>query len=228
MQNCVLFVQEMYMLYSNLLPVSDHTCGYIIFDNRCHFVKSTHILYSKTIYSAFQVHLLVLVLTLMHLAHGKAIKQKRSNANEKTSDNCPIQEECKFPDCVNVHIGSIQKDSESTTKDSPIQLPQDVRNRSTSPWDYRYCAYSDALKCFTYDVVTPQKPTQQLCIKYRVQELLNSSSKGAILQERGRFSGNQIGWQKMKTCPRAQRSLLVCSEHSCIYPTHQLHLLIEQ
>ncbi|XP_066478448.1 interleukin-17F [Tiliqua scincoides] len=79
-----------------------------------------------------KIHALMLVLTLMYLAHGKVIKQKRAKKAvfEKMNDNCPTQEDCKYPDCMNIHIGF-------SHKDSTIQRPQDVRNRSTSPWDYR-------------------------------------------------------------------------------------------
>lgn len=73
----------------------------------------------------------------MSLAHGKAIKQGRAKEPpaEKRSDNCPIQKDAKFPDSVNVSIGI-------THEDSVTQMPpQDVSNRSTSPWDYRYHTY---------------------------------------------------------------------------------------
>ncbi|KAJ6659648.1 hypothetical protein lerEdw1_018617 [Lerista edwardsae] len=68
----------------------------------------------------------------MSLAHGKAIKQRRAKESlgEKRSDNCPTQEDAKFPDSVNISIGIAHEDSAT-------QMPQDVRNRSTSPWDYR-------------------------------------------------------------------------------------------
>ncbi|XP_033001245.1 interleukin-17F-like [Lacerta agilis] len=74
--------------------------------------------------------LLLLLLSAINLASGKAVKPGKNN--EEPSENCPPQSGTQedFPPkslTFQVHLGRSQPASE---------VPQDVRNRSVSPWDY--------------------------------------------------------------------------------------------
>ncbi|XP_077782690.1 interleukin-17F-like [Podarcis muralis] len=76
------------------------------------------------------VGLLLLLLSAINLASGKAVKPGKNN--EEPSENCPPQSGTQedFPPkslTFQVHIGRPQPASE---------VPQDIRNRSVSPWDY--------------------------------------------------------------------------------------------
>ncbi|CAI5769128.1 interleukininterleukin-17F-like [Podarcis lilfordi] len=76
------------------------------------------------------VGLLLLLLSAINLASGKAVKPGKNN--EEPSENCPPQSGTQedFPPkslTFQVHIGRPQPASE---------VPQDIRNRSASPWDY--------------------------------------------------------------------------------------------
>nr|XP_034966523.1 interleukin-17F-like [Zootoca vivipara] len=76
------------------------------------------------------VGLLLLLLSAINLASGKAVKL--GNNNEEPSENCPPQSgnQEDFPPkslLFEVRLGRPQP---------AIEVPQDVRNRSVSPWDY--------------------------------------------------------------------------------------------
>ncbi|XP_053129063.1 interleukin-17A-like [Hemicordylus capensis] len=78
------------------------------------------------------IRLLILMLVVMHLSHGNAIRPRKTKEGplERISDNCPTLEDSKFPESVKVHIGI-------THKELGHERPHDVSNRSLSPWDYR-------------------------------------------------------------------------------------------
>nr|XP_056712791.1 interleukin-17F-like [Euleptes europaea] len=83
-------------------------------------------------YSPFQIKWLVLILALINSVHGRATNPKKIKANpvEQGSQDCPTNEASKFPDSVRVQIHLVPTNPGNTP-------PQDVRNRSISPWDYR-------------------------------------------------------------------------------------------
>ncbi|KAL8173082.1 UNVERIFIED_CONTAM: hypothetical protein K2H54_039702 [Gekko kuhli] len=60
----------------------------------------------------------------MNSVHGKAMNSK------KTKDGCPTHEDPEFPDSMRVQIQVVHTNPGNAR-------PQDVRNRSLSPWDYR-------------------------------------------------------------------------------------------
>ncbi|XP_077164102.1 interleukin-17F-like [Paroedura picta] len=75
---------------------------------------------------------LVLMLALMNSVHGKSLSSKKSkeSPSEQQSDDCPTYEDSKFPDSVKIRIEVVHRNPGTVR-------PQDVRNRSLSPWDYR-------------------------------------------------------------------------------------------
>nr|XP_020646244.1 interleukin-17F-like [Pogona vitticeps] len=71
------------------------------------------------------IKMLMLMLAVMNVVQGK-VKQEH---NENMSDNCPTQENAKFPKSVmvDIHVGHIESNN---------GIPSSIRNRSLSPWDY--------------------------------------------------------------------------------------------
>ncbi|XP_060113441.1 interleukin-17F-like [Heteronotia binoei] len=74
----------------------------------------------------------LLMLVLINSVYGRAINSKKIKqiSSELQSENCPTHKDSKFPDSVRVLLQIIPTNRSH-------DRPQDVGDRSLSPWDYR-------------------------------------------------------------------------------------------
>ncbi|XP_061482021.1 interleukin-17F-like [Rhineura floridana] len=147
---------------------------------------------SFCIHSPFQIRLMVLMLAVMSLAFGKAVKSRKNEApTEKTNhNNRPAQfgTQENFPSnslTVYVHIGH---------KEPASMMPHDIRNKSTSPWDY---SINEDPNRFPH-VISKATCRYNGCLNYKGQQIISMNSvpiqQEILVLRRKQMGSQQTYW----------------------------------